>query len=182
MGMEFDGSSSTLQGIFAIVTGCEVIGAALFLFGNEKLGVDLLIVYLFFTGIVCHHFWAEQTSPARRVQATLGFTQIVTVLGLLLYIRELLLDRSVQQVQPVVQEEEEEEEEEEVEEVEQVAEEFADDLFDQGEEQEEEEEEIEEPQIVPAKRTKSAKKREKNQSTLARIRQRVETIDFGTLL
>ena len=154
--------------IFFIVSLVELVGAILFLFGFEKIGIDCLIAYLLFTGIVLHHFWVKGLESS--TMSTLAFTQILTVLGLLLYIRETLYKNS--EPQPKKQKVKKK--------VHQIIEhDIVDDDFHGAQDfQEEEEEEVE---VVKVKKKATPKKVKKKKATLARIRARVDTIDYGTI-
>jgi hypothetical protein len=103
--------SQILPTLFYIVTLTEVAGALFFMLGFEKLGIDLLIYYLLFTG-VCHvHFWDTSKNKEANSMYTLAFTQILTVLGLLLYARESLARTSYKELNWEKEVEEEEKEE-----------------------------------------------------------------------
>ena len=89
MGIDLGNNTQSLQIIFWVFSAVEILGALLFLFGFDRWGIELLIAYLFFTGVILHHFWVKKLESS--VMNTLAFTQILTVLGLLLYVRENLL-------------------------------------------------------------------------------------------
>jgi len=153
-----------LQVIFFIVTGVELVGAVLFMFGVEKLGIDMLIMYLLFTGIVLHHFWMKGLESS--TMHTLAFTQILTVLGLLLYVRETLYQDVPTQRKSFVSHKSKSKTPAVI--VETL------DVDDDGEEAE-----VELPPVASKKKKK--KKTSKKGATLERIRQRIDTIDFGTI-
>ncbi len=73
-----------LAAVFGLLSLVEVAGAVLFLLGHERRGIDLLILYLCLSSIVLHHFWSASSISFK---AVLDFSQPITVLGLLLYIR-----------------------------------------------------------------------------------------------
>jgi predicted flap endonuclease-1-like 5' DNA nuclease len=154
-----------LQVIFFIVTGVELVGAVLFMFGVEKLGIDMLIMYLLFTGIVLHHFWMKGLESS--TMHTLAFTQILTVLGLLLYVRETLYQDVPTQRKSFVSHKSKSKTPAVI--VETL------DVDDDGEEAE-----VELPPVA-SKKKKKKKKTSKKGATLERIRQRIDTIDFGTI-
>ena len=169
MGIDLGNNTESLQIIFWVFSAVEILGALLFLFGFDRWGIELLIAYLFFTGVILHHFWVKKLESS--VMNTLAFTQIVTVLGLLLYVRENLLiqqqySKSSQTVVIAAASMEDEE-----------------DDVDVDEEEEEEEDEEEEVTVVKKviRKKKSMKKTSEQQAALERIRARIDTIDFGTI-
>jgi predicted flap endonuclease-1-like 5' DNA nuclease len=169
MGIDLGNNTDSLQIIFWVFSAVEILGALLFLFGFDRWGIELLIAYLFFTGVILHHFWVKKLESS--VMNTLAFTQIVTVLGLLLYVRENLLiqqqySKSSQTVVIAAASMEDEEDEDDV-----------------DEEEEEEEDDEEEVTVVKKviRKKKSMKKTSEQQAALERIRARIDTIDFGTI-
>ena len=164
MGWEVGKDSEILQIIFFISSAVEVIGALLFLVGFEKVGIDMLIAYLFFTGVVLHHFFVKRLESS--TMNILAFTQVVTVLGLLLYVRENLSQKHQYTKHKN----------------ETVHEEMVEDMVEDMEEGQEEEQEHEEEQVNMTKSSKKkAKKSKDKKQTLARVRSRIDTIDFGTI-
>ena len=166
MGIDLGNNTQSLQIIFWVFSAVEILGALLFLFGFDRWGIELLIAYLFFTGVILHHFWVKKLESS--VMNTLAFTQILTVLGLLLYVRENLLiqqqySRSSQTVVIAAASMEDEDDEEE-----------------EDDDEDDEEEDVTVVKKVTRKK-KSMKKTSDRQATLERIRARIDTIDFGTI-